>query len=132
METKNVPHFLLIDDDPINNNICTRYIQLVFHDADVQAFTNPQAGFEYIRNAYKDSGLENIVLFLDLNMSVVTGWEFLDRFSDLDEILRSKFKIYIFSSSINPKDMEKASQNPHIIGFIQKPITIGNLKSIFI
>ena len=94
---------------------------------------------EHIHN-FEDGGealkylksVENVmlpeVLFLDINMPMMDGWEFMEALEGLD--IGNKMKIYITSSSINPLDLEKAEKSPFIKGFISKPISPDKLKKV--
>jgi CheY-like chemotaxis protein len=63
-------------------------------------------------------------------MPVMDGWSFLEKFEELDEVLRSKIKIWILTSSISKTDKERADGNKHVKGFAMKPFTIGLLKDL--
>ena len=63
------------------------------------------------------------LIFLDINMPSMTGWEFLEYFDKLDDIIKNHFKIYILSSSVDQRDKDKANTNSYIKGFISKPLT---------
>ncbi len=47
-----LPRFIIIDDDELNNKICTISIQKALKHADIKSFTDPVAGFEYIAHEY--------------------------------------------------------------------------------
>ncbi|HET8859666.1 response regulator [Marivirga sp.] len=68
------------------------------------------------------------VLFLDINMPMMDGWEFMSALEELE--IDNNFNIYITSSSINPLDLKAAETNPFIKGFISKPIDPGKLEKI--
>lgn len=89
--------------------------------------------FEDGREALKYlKSVENVmlpeVLFLDINMPMLDGWEFMEALEELN--IGDKMNIYITSSSINPLDLEKAEKSPFIKGFISKPISPDKLKKV--
>jgi CheY-like chemotaxis protein len=120
--------FILIDDDPINNIISKITIELVLGDARIQSFTEAFQGLEYIRCSSQDS--HKTVLFLDLNMPILNGWEFLDRFDSLPSPLKNSFKIYILSSSVDDRDRERSYANKNVVNFLVKPLTKDAIVSI--
>jgi CheY-like chemotaxis protein len=72
------------------------------------------------------------LIFLDINMPVMDGWEFLDAFTTRFQIFHDRIKVIILSSSVNPADLEMANNHPLVIGFMPKPlgeIELANLKN---
>jgi CheY-like chemotaxis protein len=68
------------------------------------------------------------LIFLDLNMPVMGGWEFLDCFCGaLYSEFNTTTKVVILSSTIDPEDLEKAKTYPMVIDFLSKPITVSML-----
>ena len=124
--------FLIVDDDPQNNSLSKMALKKSLGDVQVQDFIIPEEGFEYIQTAFSlNAEKEKIVLFLDINMPTMSGWEFLEKFETLDEQVKKQFAIYILSSSIDPRDLEKAKENSHIIDFIVKPLGKKMLLEMF-
>jgi CheY-like chemotaxis protein len=121
----NIKQFIIIDDDPINNFICREIIGITFQDKTlVRDFTKTNECLDYLRfNFQKDSPDTPTVLFVDINMPQMTGWEFLDNFEALSPDIKKMFRIYIVSSSISPLDRKKAEARPYVTDFITKPIT---------
>jgi CheY-like chemotaxis protein len=128
MTNQNIPDFIVIDDDPLNNLICTKNIQKIYSTANIQTFTQPQLGLEYIVSNYRGGTSNNTVLFLDINMPVLSGWDVLGRFTDFPEEVKKQFTIYILSSSIATEDKARANECYLVTGFIEKPLTIAKLE----
>jgi len=114
--------FVVIDDDPLNNALCQMVINIAVAGAEVKTFTVPETGFKYIATEYSRNG-KKAILLLDLNMPTMSGWEFLERFERLDEKIKNRFKIYVLSSSVDPRDKERAASNKNVLDYIIKPLT---------
>ncbi|MBC7553822.1 MAG: response regulator [Taibaiella sp.] len=116
--------FVVIDDDALNNKICRACIEKLYKDTPVATFIDPKAGFEHIESEYSSAAHDdNCILFLDINMPTMTGWEFLDLFDKLDEKIKNRVKIYILSSSVDKRDMERAQANKNVVYYLIKPLT---------
>lgn len=122
--------FIVLDDDPINNVICSKYIELVFPGAPIQTFTHAAKALEYIQAAYIGAENKKTVLFLDLSMPILSGWDVLDRFAAFPENVRQQFSIYILTSSISFDDKNRAKKNPLVCGFIEKPISVEQIEAL--
>ncbi|UPT68877.1 MAG: response regulator [Sphingobacteriales bacterium JAD_PAG50586_3] len=122
--------FLLIDDDPSNNLLTKISIKKIIGAVDVVDFTLPERGVEYVVNEYSNSPV-NTVLFLDINMPVLTGWEVLDKLTEVAHLVVPHISIYILSSSVDPADKQKAVSNPLVTGYLEKPLTRDTLRSLF-
>jgi CheY-like chemotaxis protein len=129
-----IKKLLCIDDD----NTTLMLIKMVTEKAsfakEVITASNGREGLEYYQNLLEGPADKREdypqLIFLDLNMPVMNGWEFLDEFvkNILPEVPDTK--VVILSSSANPVDKEKAKQYPIIIGYISKPITADLLKML--
>ena len=63
-------------------------------------------------------------------MPSITGWEFLDQYEKFSEDVKKQISIYILSSSVDPRDKDKAEANKYIKGFISKPLDKAMILSI--
>lgn len=70
------------------------------------------------------------IIFLDLNMPVMDGWDFFDTFKKVFAHFEEKTKIFILSSSINPSDLERAKNEKSIVAFLAKPLNAENLEKV--
>lgn len=123
-------NFIVVDDDSVNNLICRKVIRHVFPKADVLTFTNPETALTYIKSTYTDSSGKETILLLDLNMPILSGWDFLEVFEDFDANIKGQIKIYILSSSIDQSDKDCAASNKYINGYIEKPLTKENIGKV--
>lgn len=114
--------FIIIDNDPVNNLLCTLTIRDVLDKAEIQTFNFPIKGFEYLAEKYVNT-TNLTVLLLDINMPIWTGWDFLDNFEKLDDEIKKQIKIYILSSSIDANDKQRASGNKNVVDYIEKPLS---------
>lgn len=123
--------FIAIDDDPVNNMICKLTIEMVATKPEIVTFTNPSLGFDYIVNEYATK-LEQrpTVVLLDINMPVMSGWEFLERFDNLKDDVKKMFKIFILSSSVDPRDKQRSYANKNVKAFMVKPLVKDNVVEI--
>lgn len=112
---------LIVDDDEVNNYLCTRIINLCEFSQDVTACTNANDGLAYLKKSAPD-GLPDII-FLDINMPIKTGWDFLDEYIKLEEILDKKIQIYMLSSSVYEEDISRAKGIPSVKDYISKPLS---------
>jgi len=124
--------FIIIDDDQFNNKICSVTIEKMSKEAEVITFLDPLQGFDYIVSEYTNPADENAsaILFLDINMPVMNGWEFLERFEALGDDLKSRIRIYILSSSVDKRDIERAKTNKNVIHYLVKPLTRETIRLV--
>lgn len=122
--------FIVIDDDPINNFLCSKNIKKSVQDADIITFTEGETGLDYIKSYFNEPNIGNAILFLDINMPTMSGWEFMERFQKINTVIKDQISIYILSSSVNQSDKHKAKTHPDIIDYIEKPLLTDVLKML--
>ena len=128
---------LCVDDDPITLMLCKMVISKSSFATEIITAQNGEEALNY----FDDLKLNNLgaeikkypsLVFLDLNMPVMDGWEFLDHFSK--EEYTSAFKntkVIVLSSTIDPNDIGKSKTYSMVLDFLSKPITkeiVENLK----
>jgi CheY-like chemotaxis protein len=115
-------NILLIDDDYVFNFLTkTVIVKMGFAD-NIQVALNGQEALDLIQEYQESSGSLPDFIFLDLNMPIMNGFEFLEVFKKMDFEGKEKIRIAIVTSSSDIEDIEKA----HSYGikyFMPKPIS---------
>ncbi|MEO3407328.1 response regulator [Mucilaginibacter sp. CAU 1740] len=129
MDIKLPSSVMLIDDDVINNYIAEKLLKKVSHNIQVSMFSNAPDALEQLKKSISGSGVFPEVIFLDLMMRPMDGWEFLDHFATLK--LPSPIRMVILSSSVFRHDMERAAAHPVENVFVSKPLSVDRLYELF-
>lgn len=120
---------LLIDDNEIDNFINERMITSSLFALKVEVKNSADAALDYLRSLSDPADFPEIV-FLDLNMPVKDGFGFLAEFDGLSAELKSSCKVVVLSSSISPEDINRASTNPYVFKYVNKPLSDKYLEAI--
>jgi CheY-like chemotaxis protein len=118
---------VLVDDDQLNNLINTRIITK-FSDYTVDSFTNAREALKYLSTSEPQDF--PAIIFLDINMPVMDGWEFLEEFQKIPEPLTQNCAVIMLTSSIDIYDIEKSKLYKNVREFMSKPLTIESLTTI--
>jgi CheY-like chemotaxis protein len=117
---------LLIDDNYIDNFV-TRRILESSHFAEKVIVS--QSATEAI-DSLRSGTVKPDVIFLDIRMPMMGGFEFLQEYDKLPIDGKQRIKIFMLSSSLDPTDLKKSSNNKYITQFIHKPLTQKTLDDI--
>lgn len=113
----------LIDDDDIFKFLTCKVIQETNSVGLIKMFQNGQTAIDEIKKAIsKKDNLPELIL-LDLSMPIMDGWNFLDEMRLLKPLINSEIIIYIVSSTISPKDIQRVNNYSEVKDYIIKPIT---------
>lgn len=114
---------LCVDDDPITLMLYKMVITKAGFAQHIDTAANGEDALNYFQRLQQENTTLPQLIFLDLNMPVMGGWEFLDLFSKLEHSSYSSIKVIVLSSTIDPQDIEKAKSYANVIGFRSKPIS---------
>ncbi|SDF21555.1 Response regulator receiver domain-containing protein [Mucilaginibacter pineti] len=120
--TKSDVSACIIDDDPIYVYGFKKLIKLRGLHSQITSFSNGSQAITWLKNPFNIPNLPDVI-FLDVNMPGMDGWEFLQEFAEIKSQLGKKISIYMLSSSINLNDVYRAKNNVDVVDYIFKPIS---------
>jgi CheY-like chemotaxis protein len=125
---KKLKCILLIDDDEPTNYYNSLIIKETGYADHVEVSQSAQKALEYLNKPEKNGGTSCCfpcpdLIFLDINMPAMDGWEFLDKYSQLKKEHNCKTVVVMLTTSLFPEDVLKAKAIPEIAGFESKPLS---------
>jgi CheY-like chemotaxis protein len=116
---------LCVDDDSITIMLSKMVLTRAAYAKEIVMAHNGEEALLYLDDLIASKATTvPALIFLDLNMPVMGGWEFLDAFSEAK--YRDVFpdcKVVVLSSTIDPKDIEKSKSYSMVLDFMAKPIS---------
>jgi len=119
-------HVLFIDDNKADNYLVNAYIELDKVPVSPHFELNAIYAIEYLMVLDKSNFPD--IIFVDLNMPLKNGFDFVEDFSR--HFPEADTAIYIMSSSIRPSDKEKIKQYNSIEAYVEKPVTTKFLRQL--
>jgi CheY-like chemotaxis protein len=129
---KKINTFCIIDDDDIyqfTTSVLLKKSDLVNK---IIVFSNGLKAINFLKDEMGNK--ENIpdVLFLDINMPVMDGWEFLEEYLLIKPMMPKTVVIYMVSSSVDEKDVLRAKSISVLSGYLVKPISSQNIMKVIL
>jgi CheY-like chemotaxis protein len=118
---------MLIDDNRADNFYHRLIIEEVGVAERIETFEYAEKALTYLQQA-SDTGVE--LIFLDINMPRMDGFQFLEDYKKLDDRRRAKVVVIMLTTSLNPLDETRAMAFPEVKGFRNKPLTEEMLAEI--
>jgi CheY-like chemotaxis protein len=123
--------FIVIDDNPINVLVSEHVIKKVSKNADVKSFCLAPLALQHIEEEYGKPNLNApTLLFLDLHMPVMDGFEFLETFMKLNPDIQKQFIIIVLSATADSLELNKARAYSCVTDCREKPLTIKVLNQL--
>ncbi|PXA03940.1 response regulator [Coraliomargarita sinensis] len=119
----------IIDDDETYVFITKRMILAKKLCDQVVIYSNGKVAIDGFRKLLSENGDLPEVILLDINMPVMDGWSFLEKFRELD--IPRKITIYMVSSSVDEADMKRAKEYSEVTNYVVKPVKTEDLVKIF-
>jgi CheY-like chemotaxis protein len=120
---------MLVDDDSDDNFFHEREIKKSNLENTIITKNSGREALEYLKLS-KDKCPHPDLIFLDINMPRMNGWEFLEEYNKLDKELQSRIIIIMLTTSRNPDDLARAKTWGFVSDYITKPLTKETMKDI--
>jgi len=120
----------IIDDDPIFVYGTKRIMKEIDFSDTIIVYNNGQDAIEGLIKMKEEGEALPPVIFLDLNMPIMNGWEFLEDFLKIPNQNREQVTVYIISSSVDPRDLERVKKYKVVNNYILKPLSPKDLHSV--
>ncbi len=121
---------LLVDDDDGTNFLHKLIIKQAGVAEQVEVVLNGEEALNYLAEAVEGTKPVPDILFLDINMPLLNGWEFLDEYTKLSADKKVNTKIIMLTTSVNPDDAKRARTYDSVSGFKSKPLDDEMLNEI--
>jgi len=124
---------MLIDDNEIDNMINQKMLESANFSEQYYVYTSGQSALDFLGNLVKQESAGELLpdmILLDINMPLIDGFQFLDRFSELNTSAKPNIDVFMLTTSINPSDKERANENELINKFLIKPLTLDQLEDL--
>ena len=116
------PDFIIIDDSRLDCFISEKIIKNSGYSQSVQSFTEASKALQFIKDAATGSDKPKSVILLDIQMPVMSGFDFAEAFEKLPEDVKSAYIIFMVSSSTNESDRIRIGNYPSIRQLYKKPL----------
>lgn len=129
---KKINTFCIIDDDDIYQFTTSVLLKKTDLVNKIILFSNGLKAINFLKEELGNK--ENIpdILFLDVNMPVMDGWEFLEEYLLIKPMMPKTVIIYMVSSSVDEKDVLKAKSISTLSGYLVKPISSQNIMEVIL
>jgi len=112
----------LIDDDDVVNILNTIQVRQTGRVESILAIQSAEKALETLSTFQRENKWPSLI-FVDINMPGMNGWEFIDQFRESFSAHKQKCVICMLSSSLDPRDMQKAAQSDMVDHYASKPLT---------
>jgi len=114
----------IVDDDEVSIFLTEAILAAESFATECQGFLDAQTALQNLMESAQDSSAGDLpeVIFLDLNMPFLSGWDFIEALTPYEQALKDRCRIYILTSSVDEQERKRAVKCSLVAGFLQKPL----------
>lgn len=127
---KKLNSILLVDDDEDCNFFHKRLINRMDITEEIHVALDGEEALEYLKSTIDGKHPQPAIIFLDINMPKIDGWEFLDEYEKLEDIQKAQVVLVMLTTSLNPDDLERAKRNPLVHDYLNKYLDSDRINKI--
>ncbi|RIV45988.1 response regulator [Flagellimonas pelagia] len=122
----------IVDDDSIYQYAMRKDLQSLEMEKELLFFNDGEEAMNFMTANLIDTKSLPDIIFLDINMPIMDGFQFMEHFVQLKPRLGKKITVYMVSSSIDPEDIKRAEAISEISDYLIKPVNLGELRELVI
>jgi CheY-like chemotaxis protein len=121
---------MIIDDSEMDNLFLKVVLETIGYSDKILSYTNPALALSHLKNIEANEASKKEIpeiIFLDINMPIMNGFDFLEEFNKLPAYITRPAMFYMISSSEDADDMEKIKEYKNVIKYLYKPLDKNEL-----
>jgi two-component system, chemotaxis family, chemotaxis protein CheY len=122
----------IIDDDEISIFLTETFLDVEHFSKEYRGYLSAQKALDDLIYDLENKRFNSLpdIVFLDLNMPFMSGWDLLDTLDPYIDDLKDKCRFFILTSSVDVLELKKADDYPLVAGALQKPLEDGSLEKL--
>ncbi|MDB5247978.1 MAG: cheB 1 [Segetibacter sp.] len=121
---------MVVDDAEIDRYMAEKIMTKYKFAEEVITVESAMDALEYLTSHQNMPDSLPCLILLDINMPEMSGFDFLDEYAKLPELVKRKCIIVMLSSSMLPEDHERAMLSPYVCDFLDKPLNPVKLQTV--